>query len=60
MTVKSEDYMMEEEPYYRSVGDEIDLFAAAYLNRILFLLKGPRALERPGSCNIWLGCIKGR
>jgi nitric oxide reductase NorQ protein len=41
MTVKSEDYMLEEEPYYRSVGDEIDLFAAAYLNRIPVLLKGP-------------------
>ena len=41
MTVKSEDYMMEEEPYYRPVGDEIALFAAAYGNRIPVLLKGP-------------------
>ena len=41
MTVKSEDYMLEEEPYYRPVGDELALFAAAYRNRIPVLLKGP-------------------
>lgn len=39
--VKTEHYMVEQEPYYRPVGDEIALFKAAYLNRIPVLLKGP-------------------
>ncbi len=39
--VKTEQYVIEEEPYYRPVGKEIDLFAAAFKNRIPVLLKGP-------------------
>jgi nitric oxide reductase NorQ protein len=41
MAVKTEQYLIEAEPYYLSVGDEIALFSAAYRNRIPVLLKGP-------------------
>ena len=36
-----EEYVMEEEPYYVSVSDEIELFEAAYESKIPVLLKGP-------------------
>ncbi len=39
--VKSDQYHVEEEPYYRPVGDEIELFDAAFRNGIPVLLKGP-------------------
>jgi len=42
MAVKTEQYLIEAEPYYLSVGDEIALFSAAYRNRIPVLLKGPQ------------------
>ncbi len=35
------DYLTIEEPYYRSVGDEITLFEAAYATRMPLMLKGP-------------------
>jgi nitric oxide reductase NorQ protein len=35
------DYLIEEEPYYRAVGDEVRLFEAAYANRMPMMLKGP-------------------
>ena len=34
-------YRLIDEPYYRAVGQEIDLFAAAYANRMPVMLKGP-------------------
>ena len=37
----TEEYVMEEEPYYLSLGDEVDLFMAAYEQKIPVLLKGP-------------------
>ncbi|GJL81638.1 MAG: ATPase [marine bacterium B5-7] len=35
------DYVIADEPYYAPQGDEIDIFEAAYANRIPVLLKGP-------------------
>jgi nitric oxide reductase NorQ protein len=35
------DHLIETEPYYRPVGDEIGLFEAAYANRMPVMLKGP-------------------
>ncbi len=34
-------FLVEQEPYYRSVGDEVALFEAAYANRLPMMLKGP-------------------
>lgn len=34
-------YRLVDEPYYRAVGREIDLFSAAYANRMPVMLKGP-------------------
>lgn len=34
-------YRLLDEPYYRAVGQEIDLFAAAYASRMPVMLKGP-------------------
>jgi nitric oxide reductase NorQ protein len=36
-----EEFLVRDEPYYRSVGDEEDLFTAAYHQHIPVLLKGP-------------------
>jgi nitric oxide reductase NorQ protein len=36
-----EEYVIEKEPYYVPVGDEIELFEAAYATKIPVLLKGP-------------------
>jgi nitric oxide reductase NorQ protein len=35
------DYRIGEEPYYRAIGDEPRLFAAAYASRMPIMLKGP-------------------
>ena len=42
-----EEYVVEEEPYYVSVSDEIELFEAAYESKIPVLLKGPTSQTRP-------------
>lgn len=39
--IKTEQYTIEEEPYYLPLGREIELFSSAYTNRIPVLLKGP-------------------
>jgi len=39
--VKTEEYVIEEEPYYIPAGREIDIFEAAYKNLIPVILKGP-------------------
>jgi nitric oxide reductase NorQ protein len=39
--LKVEEYLIKDEPYYESVGKEIELFEAAYRNRLPVLLKGP-------------------
>ena len=36
-----EEYVIKDEPYYRDVGDEIQLFEAAYSQQLPVLLKGP-------------------
>ncbi len=40
-TLKPEEYFIDEEPYYQPVGDEIEVFEAAYRNQLPVLLKGP-------------------
>jgi nitric oxide reductase NorQ protein len=39
--LKVEEYLIKDEPYYEPVGKEIELFEAAYRNRLPVLLKGP-------------------
>ena len=39
--LKPEEYFIEDEPYYESVGDEVAVFEAAYRNQLPVLLKGP-------------------
>lgn len=39
--VKPEAYLIEQEPYYEPVGQEIELFETAYKNHLPLLLKGP-------------------
>ncbi len=34
-------YLIVDEPYYRSIGDEVSLFEAAYASRMPMMLKGP-------------------
>ncbi|MDA8253485.1 MAG: AAA family ATPase, partial [Rhodospirillales bacterium] len=34
-------YLIVEEPYYRSIGDEVAVFEAAYHERLPVMLKGP-------------------
>lgn len=41
VTPPVEDFLIEEEPYYRSTGDEVALFEAAWRSRLPVLLKGP-------------------
>ncbi len=38
---KPEEYFVEKEPYYEPVSDEIEVFEAAYKNKLPVLLKGP-------------------
>jgi nitric oxide reductase NorQ protein len=39
--VKPEEYFIKDEPYYEAVGEEIEVFLAAYQQQIPVLLKGP-------------------
>ena len=39
--LKPEEYLVSEEPYYEPIGDEIQVFEAAYRNGLPVLLKGP-------------------
>ena len=36
-----EEYMVDQEPFYLPVADEVDIFEAAYAQRVPILLKGP-------------------
>lgn len=38
---KPEEYFVEEEPYYEPIADEIEVYEAAYRNKLPVLLKGP-------------------
>ncbi|EIJ42414.1 ATPase family protein associated with various cellular activities (AAA) [Beggiatoa alba B18LD] len=40
-TFKPEEYYVEQEPYYEAIGNEVELFEAAYRNQLPVLLKGP-------------------
>jgi len=39
--LKPEEYFITEEPYYEPIGNEIEVFEAAYRNQLPVLLKGP-------------------
>lgn len=39
--LKTEDYVVDSEPYYAPQGNEVEMFEAAYRNKIPVLLKGP-------------------
>ncbi len=39
--LRSEQYVIEQEPYYQAIDQEIELFEAAYANGLPVLLKGP-------------------
>ena len=41
-----EEFLVRSEPYYRAVGDELELFEAAYEQHIPVLLKGPHRLRQ--------------
>ena len=41
-----EEYILSEEPFYLPVGDEIELFQAAYAQKIPILLKGPTGVGK--------------
>ena len=43
---KSETYIIEEEPFYYPVRDEIEVFESAYKNQLPVLLKGPTGVAR--------------
>jgi nitric oxide reductase NorQ protein len=40
-TLKIDEYVIEEEPYYLQVGHEIEVFEAAYKNKMHVMFKGP-------------------
>jgi len=39
--IRAEENLVTQEPYYEPVGDEIEVFVAAYRNQLPILLKGP-------------------
>lgn len=39
--LKAEEYLIKDEPYYEPVATEVEVFEAAYRNRLPVLLKGP-------------------
>ncbi|WP_069470180.1 CbbQ/NirQ/NorQ/GpvN family protein [Candidatus Marithrix sp. Canyon 246] len=41
MSIDLEQYLVKKEPYYEAVGNEIDLYEAAYSVRMPMMLKGP-------------------
>ncbi len=40
-TLRVEEYVITEEPYYEPVGNEVEVFEAAYRNKLPVMLKGP-------------------
>ncbi|KPJ89340.1 MAG: AAA family ATPase [Gammaproteobacteria bacterium SG8_11] len=39
--LKTQEYFIESEPYYEPIGDELEVFEAAYKQKLPILLKGP-------------------
>ena len=39
--LKTQEYFIEQEPYYEPIGDEIEVFQAAYQQNLSILLKSP-------------------
>ena len=39
--MKTEEYFIKSEPYYEPIGDEIEVFEAAFKQKLPVLLKGP-------------------
>jgi len=40
-SIKSEEYVVKDEPYYEAIANEIEVFESAYQNQLPVLLKGP-------------------
>ena len=40
-SIKSEEYLVQDEPYYEAITNEIEVFESAYQNQLPVLLKGP-------------------
>ena len=45
-------YRVQEEPYYRTVSDEVTLFEAAYSVRMPMMLKGPTGCGKNPFCGV--------
>ena len=43
--VNAEEYIVAEEPFFMPTSDEIEVFQAAYNERVPILLKGPTGLS---------------
>lgn len=54
-TLKPEEHFIHDEPYYEQVANEVEIFDAAYRNRIPVLLKGPTVAARRVSSSTWHG-----
>ena len=52
-----EEYVVEQEPFYLPVRDEVELFEAAYAANVPILLKGPRERARPALWSTWRGSL---
>ena len=48
-----EDFHVTEEPFYIPQANEIELFEAAYIQKIPVLLKGPTGCGKTRFVNIW-------
>ncbi len=53
--MKTDEYFINTEPYYQPIGDEIDVFEAAYKQNLPILLKGLLVVESPALWNTWRG-----
>lgn len=42
MSANSHQYVIQQEPYYQPQEDEIELYEAAYAERLPVMIKGPR------------------
>ena len=55
-----EEYKPHVEPYYLPIGGEVEMFTAAFEERIPVLLKGPTGAARRASSSTWPGASAGR
>ena len=58
--LKAEEYLIKDEPYYEPFDEEIELFQAAYQNRLPVLLKGPTGCGKTRLWSTWPGASSAR